>query len=68
MIGELRSAPILSTHLPIRHNSSPPAPKQPTTAARGASMEASLSTERSLEIEHAYREDTLPQRTLLRLI
>ena len=68
MISEWRLASVLISHSPTHHNSSPPAPKQPTTAARGASMRASPSTEHSLEIEHAYREDTLPQRTLRRLI
>lgn len=68
MINELRSVPVLSSRSPIRHNSFSPAPRQPTTAARGASMEVSPLTERSLEIEHAYREETLPQRTLRRLI
>ena len=68
MIGELRSAPVLNSHSPIRHHSSPPDLRQPTTAARGASMETSPSTERNLEIEHAYRENTLSQRTLRRLI
>ena len=68
MISEWGLASVLISHSPIHRNSSPPAPKQPTTAARRASMEAPPLTERSLEIEHAYREDTLPQRTLRRLI